>query len=492
MGDQQQYRQIVKATSLFGGVQVITIIIAIIRSKAIAVLLGPSGMGVASLLQSTIGLVGQFTSMGLSTSAIKDIAQAHNSNNEEAVGKIVAVLRKWVWLTGTLGFVVTLALAPWLSEAAFGNRSYTVAFMLIAVTLLLGQVSAGQGVVLRALRKLKYLATSSVLGAALGLLTSLPLYYYLGMEGIVPAILITSVTGLILTWYFASRIKVKKVTIATHEVWEKGKSMVQLGFMLSLNGIITTGSAYALRIFISRHGSIDDVGLFNAAFAIVNTYVGLVFTAMTTDYYPRLAAVANQPEQWNKVISQQAELAFLILAPILALFIVAAPLGVRLLYSNEFLVITPLLIWGSMGILFKAASWAIAYIFLAKGDSRAFFINELVVNAYMLALNIMGYYMLGLTGLGISYAISYFLYALQVVWVAQRLYGLVLNPNAVKLFARCLILLLSCFIIARNLHGMWFYIFSSLSILFIITFSLRQLHKRIDLFALWKKILNRN
>ena len=39
-------------------------------------------------------------------------------------------------------------------------------------------------------------------------------------------------------------------------------------------------------ILISRMGSIDDVGLFNAGFTIVNTYVGLVFTAMATDYYP--------------------------------------------------------------------------------------------------------------------------------------------------------------------------------------------------------------
>ncbi len=306
-----------------------------------------------------------------------------------------------------------------------------------------------------------------------------------------PAILVTSVTGLLLTWYFASRVKIKKVTLAAHEVWQKGRGMVQLGFMLSLNGLITAGTAYALRIFISRQGSIDDVGLFNAAFAIINTYVGLVFTAMTTDYYPRLAAVANEPDKWNKVISQQSELAFLILGPVLALFIVAAPMGVRLLYSSEFITITPLLTWASMGILFKAASWAMAFIFLAKGDSRAFFINELVVNGYMLALNIGGYYWLGLTGLGISYAISYVLYTLQVVWVTRRLYGLVLNATAVKLFAMLLILLLGCFTVAKNLQGMWFYIFSSFGIVGITTLSFWQLHQRIDLIALWKKVYNR-
>ena len=51
------YRQIFKATSLFGGVQVFNIIIGIIRSKIVAVLLGASGMGVLGLFTTTIAMV---------------------------------------------------------------------------------------------------------------------------------------------------------------------------------------------------------------------------------------------------------------------------------------------------------------------------------------------------------------------------------------------------------------------------------------------------
>ena len=54
---QASYRQIMKATSLFGGVQVFQIIIAVVRSKFVAILLGPSGMGIVGLLTSTTGLV---------------------------------------------------------------------------------------------------------------------------------------------------------------------------------------------------------------------------------------------------------------------------------------------------------------------------------------------------------------------------------------------------------------------------------------------------
>ncbi len=56
------YKQIVKATSIFGGVQVIQILITIIRTKFVAILLGPAGMGINGLLGSTLNLVTGFTS----------------------------------------------------------------------------------------------------------------------------------------------------------------------------------------------------------------------------------------------------------------------------------------------------------------------------------------------------------------------------------------------------------------------------------------------
>jgi hypothetical protein len=50
--NQSSYRSIMKATSVWG-VQVFYIVIAIVRSKIIAVLLGPAGMGIVGLLNST-------------------------------------------------------------------------------------------------------------------------------------------------------------------------------------------------------------------------------------------------------------------------------------------------------------------------------------------------------------------------------------------------------------------------------------------------------
>jgi len=206
MSEQQSsYRQIMKATSLFGGVQVFQIIIQIIRSKFVAVLLGPAGMGIVGLLTSTLGLMGGLTNFGLGTSAVKNIAEANGTMNEKRIATVVTVMRRLVWITGLLGMIVTLILSPWLSQLTFGNKNYTLAFIWLSITLLFNQLSSGQLVLLQGMRKLQYLAKANLYGSVLGLIITVPLYYKLGIDGIVPVLIITSITTMLLSWFFPER-----------------------------------------------------------------------------------------------------------------------------------------------------------------------------------------------------------------------------------------------------------------------------------------------
>ena len=121
---------------------------------------------------------------------------------------------------------------------------------------------------------------------------------------------------------------------------------------------------------------------------------------MGTDYYPRLSAVNSGSEEFNKTINQQAEISLLLLAPIIAGFIIFIKPVVTILYSSKFLPVEGLIYWAILGIFFKAASRTIAYSFLAKGDTTAFFWSELAAIIYTTTFNILGYMYWGLTGLG--------------------------------------------------------------------------------------------
>jgi len=486
--EQSSYRQIFKATSLFGGVQVFQILIQIIRAKFVAVLLGPVGMGIQGLLSSNTGLIAGLTNFGLGISAVKNVAEANATSDHHRIAIIVTVLRKLVWITGLLGVFITIALSSWLSELSFGNKDYTLAFVWISVTLLFNQLSSGQLVVLQGLRKLKYLAKANLIGALLGLLVSIPFYYFFGINGIVPAIIGSSIIALLISWYFAQKVKIEKVQISRQIIVFEGKDMLKMGFVLSISSLITIGTSYFVRIFISNVGSIEDVGLYNAGFAILSSYVGLVFTAMATDYYPRLAGVSHDNKQSNALINHQAEIAVLILGPILSVFLIFINWIVLLLYSAKFVAISGMIHFAALGIYFKAASWAIAFVMLAKGASKLFFYSELFSTLYVLFLNLIGYYFLRLDGLGISFLLGYLIYLLQVFIITKKKFQFSFTREFYKVFFPQLMLGILCFLSIKIFPTPWAYVAGTLLMVISFWFSFVELNKRIDLKSL---IINR-
>lgn len=461
------------------------------RSKFVAVFLGPLGMGINSMLNETLGLIRSLTSFGITTSAVKNISQVTGDGEEFKLHKIIFIFKRWTWITGFLGFIITLLLAPLLSKLAFGNYEYIIPFLLISITLIFNQLAAGYSTILQGLRKVSWLAKGSVIGSVIGLLVSFPLFYFFKQDGIVPSIIITSVISLIILWSYVKKINLPSVIISRSEFLKEGKSMLALGFMLSMSGLITIISSYMLRLYIGRSGSLEDVGLYGAGYTIINTYVGLIFTALASDYFPRLSLVASNTKKRNDEINAQAEMALLILGPILCCFILFIDWGVILLYSNDFLKISPMLQWAAVGMFFKTASWAMGYLLLAKGASRTFFFTELVSNIYFLLLNFLFYRLFGINGLGISFLLGYSLHFFQNYIILNRNFEFKINGSFVTIFSVHLFLGISSLLLVlfmNNLYAKWF---GTFFILLSSSYSLFELNKRLNLFDYIRMLISK-
>lgn len=485
------YRQIMKATSIFGGVQVFNIVISIVRSKVVAVLLGPAGIGILGLFNATLLLIGSLTNFGLGISAVKDIAAANETENKERIARTVVVVKRLVWFTGIFGALLTLVFSSFLSQVAFGNKDYTIAFIWLSMTLLLKQLASGEFVVLQGLRKLKELAKANVVGSALGLMVSIPLYYYWRLEGIVPALVLTAIFTYLVALYFGNQHSRQKVKVSNRALKTEGKGMMIMGFMLSLSGIMVLGESYAIRIFINNIGGVEQVGLYNAGIALISTYVGLLFTAMETDYYPRLSAVASDNAKSNELVNQQTEIALLILAPVLIAFLIFIDWVIIILYSSEFLEIRTMIYWAFLGMFFKVPAWVLGFIFIAKGKSKLFFWSELVSNLYLLLLNVAGYYYWGLSGLGVSFLVSYVLYLIQVYTISRINYGYSFNKGFIKLFMIQFGLALICFATISFVTAPVIYLVGIPIILFSSWYSFKELDDRLHLKDLLKNYLRK-
>lgn len=100
------------------------------------------------LLTTATLLIKNITSMGLSTSAVRDVSEANGAGDDNRVALVVTVLRRLVVYTGLLGTIAVIVLSPVLSFTSFGNYDYTIPFILLSVTLLFDQLSAGRLVIL--------------------------------------------------------------------------------------------------------------------------------------------------------------------------------------------------------------------------------------------------------------------------------------------------------------------------------------------------------
>ena len=219
--------------------------------------------------------------------------------------------------------------------------------------------------------------------------------------------IISAVTGLFLSWYFSRKVVIEKVNLTYKEIYSSGLGMAKLGLFMTIAGFLASFSAYILNAFISNRGGVEQVGLYNAGWGVVGQYTGIVFTAMATDYFPRLSAVQENNDKVKELVRQQGETALLIMTPLLALLIITMPLVIRILYTSAFLPVVMFANLTVLGMQFKAMSWAMGYVYLAKGKGQLFLTLEIISAIVILVLNLLFYYLYGLNGLGISFILSY-------------------------------------------------------------------------------------
>lgn len=475
------YLQILKTTSLFGGVQFFTIIISIIRTKLIAIFIGPAGMGIATLLNSTINIIGGITGLGIETSAVKHISGSYKNEDLNSVASNVAIVKKLALATGFLGSFVTIFLSPWLSQLTFGNSEHTFSFVFLSITLLFKQLSTGQLVVLQGLRKMRFLAKANFYGNSFGLLFSIPLYYFYRIDAIVPTIIVASLSSVFFSFYFSKKVSIIKTNVSKSQITTEGKSIIRLGIMLTMSGFLTLLSTYLVQIYISKTGGLEQLGFYNAGFTLLNSYVGIIFTVMATDYFPRLAAICDENEKVRTSVIQQAFVSILIITPIIVLFLILAPLIIKILYTPKFISIMAMVCLGILGMLFKAVSWSMGYILIAKGDSKIFIKTAIGFSIFSLIINILGYYFYGLEGLGLSFLVYYLIHFFVIKLITKMRYGFYFDDDFYQTFLICIAMCIVTFLLSYIQYSVLKYSLMSMMVILSLAFVLYQINKKMKI-----------
>lgn len=429
------YRSILKGTSLFGGVQVFKILIDLLRGKFVAMFLGPEGMGVASLFNTASLTIQKFASLGLNLAIVKEVAS--ENGDEESRKAAIGIGRRIIYATALAGALVCMLFSSLLSRLTFGNDDYSAQFIMLGVAVFFSIAGSGLLSILQGLHEVKRLSKASIVGGLTGLTIGVPLYYLFGNKGIVPAMVILAFA--VFLFYLLSlrdALRTNNITDNFRFTWQTHKPVVirliSLGLLLMASDLIGSGLNYLLNLFLRTLGNLDSVGLYQAANSLTNQYTGVVFTAMAMDYFPRLTAASADNKEMTAVVNRQLEIVTLIISPVIILFLLAAPLVVRILLTEKFMAIVPLIRWMAMGVFFKAIMFPLGYIAFAKGNKRVFFWLEGIVGNFLTyGMAAIGFYFFSLIGLGYGMLADCMICLVIYLIVNRRLYGYSMNPTVI-------------------------------------------------------------
>lgn len=419
-GNSNGYRHILKYTSIFGSVQGLNVLAALVRNKCAALFLGPAGMGFASLMTATTNFLTQTAGLGLSFSAVRHISAYFDEGHQERILHCVGVIRTWCLLAAFLGIILCTLSGYWMLAPA------------VAITI----IGGGETAVMKGVRRLRSLAIVQIITAIVSVVISVPLYWKYGQEAIIPVINLVAVASMFPAIYIAYRLCPLALSFSS-SVMKDGMGMLRLGVAYTLAAMAGSGAELLIRSWLERETDLAEVGLYNAGYLLTVTYVGIVFAAMDNDYFPRLSAVKDTQET-RETVNRQMEVLLWIVTPLLTLMIPCLPWVVRLLLSSEFLSIVTMAQIAAAAMVLKAATLPVAYITLARGRSFAYLILETAYYLVFILLVIGCYRQWGLVGAGVAIYIAHVFDFVMIHGYAYHAFGYHLSKRTLYIIGAAL------------------------------------------------------
>jgi PST family polysaccharide transporter len=418
------YHRILKGTSIIGGASFINIAIGILRTKVLAVLLGPAGVGLASLFNGLLTAASTLATLGVGSVGTRQIAEAYS----QGIPRVILVARRALFwgtmLLACAGGLVVWSLRSVLAVHALGNASYSGAVGWLSIGVAFSVAGASQAALIQGMQRIGDIARLNVFSSILSTVLGIGFIWRWGNAGLVAYVLIIPLASFVLGHVYVSRLpKAGTEKVSLQELSREWKMLLRLGLALVGGGIVQSLAQIWIRIYIARVAGAQSLGQFQAAWSISMQYVTFVLAAMGTDYYPRLTGVIHDHKAASRLINEQTEIAMLLSAPVLVAMMAMAPWVIHLLYAPTFMPAIEILRWQVLGDVLKVLSWPLGYVLAAAGDALACFWTEAAAWLVMSGVIAGLLPVVGLPITGTAYLAMYTVYLPLVYWLARRRIG---------------------------------------------------------------------
>jgi PST family polysaccharide transporter len=431
-----------------GAATVATMAINLVRTKIVAVLLGPYGVSLTTQANNLINTLTPILFLGLNQGVAKYLAAARERGDEATAASVATTSAAAVLLTSIIGTLISLAFVRPLSAWTMQDAALAplVAISLVAVPFsVMYNLSRA---FLQGHKEVRAIAIANVLSAALSFLTVIPLVYLLSVQGAVINIALTWALNAALYWWFWLRRGNGRLFRRAAYAWETLRVLVKYG---GANLVVSSTNMLAILLagtFIVQALGVEANGLYRAVFALSTQYLTLVTGAMAAYSFAQLSGLASRPEAdpdrgpaLKAEINNNVRLVALVMIPILAGVVILRKLGLIVFYDARFLPAAGLFPVQAIGDFFFALAWAFGLVLLPLGRVRPWLWINVSSTIVVIPLTWALIRVIGLPGVVAAYAFSQLIQASLSWWYITRYEGFALAPRNVWLLARSLALL---------------------------------------------------
>lgn len=357
---------------MLGSAQLLSSAVGMVRSKLLAVLLGPAGVGLYAQLQTVQDFLAQAVPMGLQLGALRYIAQ-HRATDRTLVPRYVSTASKaFLCLSAATVAVCLIFLKP-LATFTLNDTAkylYLVPALLAVPFIIQSQLWL---LYLRAGLEIKSFSAANILNYVVGLVLCVPLVLLWRVEGAAVVLLLMSVAGYAVARGFAERSMDKELKREIREApfdLAVLRNLMRFGMSNLPVFVLGMGLPLVLRTAIIKDSGLTANGIFQALWAMSAMFSNLPFNTVGMYLLPRLCQL-SKPEEFNLEVNKAMKVTLLLTTFGILTILLSRDFLVRLLFSKRFLPAIDLFPFQMMGDVCKAVVMTVQLPLLQQERFRA-------------------------------------------------------------------------------------------------------------------------
>lgn len=394
--------------------QLLGLLLGAISVKLLAVLAGPAGVGLFSVLRHLQQTLSSVASVGGQNAVVQGLSSHSGRARQQFL-----LSSFYVFLLVSLLLSVALLLcADFVASWVFsGEHASAVRWLVIPVGL--GALLFYFRGVLTAEMQFGALAVVNVVTGLGAVVVALPvgLAYSWGYPDFLILLLGCGFApGLTAAFIFVRRLGYFRgiASLALSGVTVSATiRFLKVALPSLLSSFLTLGSVLVVRAHVVQRYGLEGAGQFDAAWSISAMYLALFLASLQSYLLPELSQ--SDKAQMRLSLAKAFHFSLLIALPLITALVVLKPLVVHILFSDEFLPSLQVLRWVLLGDCVRVLGWIIATVLLARADMKGFMLAEGLWSLTFLSLSLwlLSY---GIEWVGLAYFFSYIVYLVLLMW----------------------------------------------------------------------------